>query len=252
MTIPIASFEMASNISLPLELPPLPAYTLTPRQPLLPPIPDNILALILPIIAYWTVSMFFHIIDVYDLFPQYRLHTPAELLKRNHVSLHDVIRDVILQHIIQTAAGLILAYFDEIEYVGKDEYNVAVWARRIRMVERALPGLLSLVGLDSIGLAKNLSGYPALAGALAGGRYPSLMQKVVLDNGAETLAPAFAGWELAVASFIYYYFIPAVQFIWGVTVVDTWQYFWHRAMHVNKWLYGMRRSMTTHHDVDAN
>lgn len=236
MTSPV---EMASNTSLPLELPPLPAYTLTPRPPLFAPIPDNIVALILPIVAYWAVSMIFHLIDVYDLFPQYRLHTPAEVLKRNHVTRWDVVRDVVLQQVIQTLAGLMLAQFDDVEYTGREEYDVAVWARRIRMVQRALPGLLGVVGFDSVGLANNLSGHPMLAGALSGGRYPSLVQKVIMDDGAEVIAPAFAGWELAVASFIYYYLIPAFQFIWAVSVVDTWQYFWHRAMHLNRWLYGM-------------
>lgn len=253
MTSPVASFEMASNTSLPLELPPLPAYTLTPRPPLFAPIPDNIVALMLPIIAYWAVSMIFHIIDIYDLFPQYRLHTPAELLKRNHVTRWDVVRDVVLQQVIQTIAGLILAQFDDIEYTGREDYDVAVWARRIRMMQRTLPGLLGLLGLDSAGLAKNLSGHPMLAGALSGGRYPSLVQKVIMDNGAEVIAPAFAGWELAVASFIYYYLIPAFQFVWAISVVDTWQYFWHRAMHLNRWLYGMYSSMTARYlDVDSN
>ncbi|GAD94281.1 sphinganine hydroxylase Sur2, putative [Paecilomyces variotii No. 5] len=233
---------MASNTSLPLELPPLPAYTLTPRPPLFAPIPDNIVALMLPIIAYWAVSMIFHLIDVYDLFPQYRLHTPAEVLKRNHVTRWDVVRDVVLQQVIQTLAGLVLSQFDGVEYTGREEYDVAVWARRIRIVQRALPGLLGLVGFDSVGLAKYLSGHPMLVGALSGGQYPSLMQKVIMDDGAEVIAPAFAGWELAVASFIYYYFIPALQFIWAVSVVDTWQYFWHRAMHMNRWLYVMFHS----------
>lgn len=229
---------MASNASLPLDLPPLPSYTLTPRQPLLPPIPDNILALILPIVAYWTVSMVFHFIDVNDYFPQYRLHTPAELLKRNHVTRWDVVRDVILQQVVQTLAGLVVAYFDAPEYIGKEEYDVAVWARRIRIAQLALPRLLALVGVDSVGLAKNLTGHPMLAGALAGGKYPSLTETVILDTGAEVVAPAFASWELSVASFIYWYFIPALQFIWAIIVVDTWQYFLHRAMHLNRWLYG--------------
>ncbi|BDD57546.1 hypothetical protein MPDQ_007440 [Monascus purpureus] len=230
---------MASNASAPFDLPPLPAYTLTPRPPLLPPIPDNILALILPVVAYWSVSMIFYYIDTKDLFPQYRLHTPAELLKRNHVSRRDVVRDVILQHIIQTIAGLVVAYFDSTEYTGKEEYDVAVWARRIRISQKALPGLLSVVGVDAMGLAKKLAhnGFVTLGGVLAGGYYPSAVQKVALDNGVETLVPAFADWELTVASFIYWYFIPALQFTWGVLVVDTWQYFLHRAMHQNRWLY---------------
>lgn len=228
---------MASNSSLVYDLPPLPSYTLTPREPLVSPIPDNVLALMLPIIAYWSVSMMFHFIDIYNLFPQYRLHTPAELLKRNHVSRADVVKDVILQQVIQTIAGLSVTYFDPPECTGREAYDVALWARRVRMVQRLLPSLLGLVGIDSVGLSKSLSGFPTLSAALAGGVYPNLWQTVALDNGLEVVAPAFAGWELTLASLIYNYCIPGLQFFTAVLVVDTWQYFWHRAMHLNRWLY---------------
>ncbi|KAB8074244.1 fatty acid hydroxylase superfamily-domain-containing protein [Aspergillus leporis] len=230
---------MAVNASVVYDLPPLPAYTLTPRPPVLPPIPDNILALILPIVAYWALSMVYHYIDVNDLFPQYRLHTPAELLKRNRVSRWEVVRDVVLQQIIQTIAGYAMSYFDPPVYMGKEEYDVAVWARRIRLLQQALPRLLALVGVDALGLANTLSknGHTILGGVIAGGRYPGFTQTVVLENGLEAIAPAFAGWELSMASFVYWYFIPTLQFLWGVSVVDTWQYFLHRAMHLNRWLY---------------
>ncbi|KAL5366440.1 fatty acid hydroxylase superfamily-domain-containing protein [Aspergillus floccosus] len=230
---------MAVNASDVSDYPPLPEYTLTPRPPLLAPIPDNILALILPIVAYWALSMIYHLIDVYDLFPHYRLHTPAEVLKRNHVTRWDVVRDVILQQVIQTIAGIAVSSLDEEEYIGREEYDVAVWARRIRWVQRGLPHLLALFGIDALGLAKNLShnGHTILGAVVAGGRYSGLTRSVVLENGAEALVPAFAGWELSLASFIYWYFIPALQFTWGVCVVDTWQYFLHRAMHLNRWLY---------------
>ncbi|KAI9372601.1 fatty acid hydroxylase superfamily-domain-containing protein [Aspergillus egyptiacus] len=229
---------MATNTSVVSDLPPLPAYTLAPRPPLIDGISDNILALIAPIVAYWTVSMFFHFIDVYDLFSQYRLHTPAELLTRNRVSRWDVIRDVVLQHVVQTVAGLILAYFDDIEYVGREEYDVAVWARRIRYVQRGLPYLLAMFGLDASGMAADLSknGHKVLAGVVAGGRYPDITQSIS-ESGIETVAPAFTSWELTLGSFIYWCCIPALQFFWAICVVDTWQYFLHRAMHLNRWLY---------------
>ncbi|PYH49473.1 sphingosine hydroxylase [Aspergillus saccharolyticus JOP 1030-1] len=230
---------MATNASVVFDLPPLPTYTLTPRPPLLAPIPDNLLALILPIIAYWALSMVYHYIDVNDYFPQYRLHTPAEVLKRNHVTRWEVVRDVILQQIIQTMAGLALAYFDDIEYLGKDEYNVAVWARRLRLVQKAIPQLLAFVGIDAVGLGKNLSqnGWSMLGGAIAGGRYPGVTQSMILESGVEAVVPAFTNWELSAASAIYWYLIPTLQFVWAVCVVDTWQYFLHRAMHMNRWLY---------------
>ncbi|OJJ74533.1 hypothetical protein ASPBRDRAFT_193253 [Aspergillus brasiliensis CBS 101740] len=230
---------MATNASVVFDLPPLPAYTLTPRPPVLAPIPDNILALILPIIAYWALSMVYHFIDVNDYFPQYRLHTPAEVLKRNRVTRWEVVRDVLLQQVVQTLAGMAVSYFDEPEYLGREEYDVAVWARRLRLMQRGLPHLLALFGIDASGLGKNLShkGWAMLGGAIAGGHYPQFTQSLILDSGAEAMVPAFTSWELSTAGFIYWFFIPAFQFVWGVCVVDTWQYFLHRAMHLNRWLY---------------
>jgi sphinganine C4-monooxygenase len=230
---------MATNTTLVYDLPPLPVYTLVPRPPLVAGIPDNILALILPVVAYWTVSMFFHLIDVYDLFADYRLHTPAEVLTRNRVTRWDVVKDVVLQHVVQTIAGLMMAYFDGQEYIGREEYDVAVWARHIRFSQRALPYLLAVVGLDASGVAANLSqnGHKMLAGAIAGGNYPGITQSIISSAGIETVAPAFTAWEMTLANFIYWYFVPGLQLLWGICVVDTWQYFLHRAMHMNKWLY---------------
>lgn len=219
------------------DLPPLPDYTLHPVPHLFPPIPDNILALILPVLAYWAVSMIFHVIDVNDLFPQYRLHTPAEILKRNHVTRWEVVRDVVLQHIIQTTAGLVLAYFDSVEYYGKEEYDIAVWARRIRLLQRAVPPALSVLGINAVGLANKLSSYPALVGIISGGQYPLVTKAIVTDAGQRLIAPAFCQWELSLARLIFWYLVPALQFFCGVVFVDSWQYFLHRAMHLNRWLY---------------
>ena len=232
---------MAVNASVAFDLPPLPTYTLTPREHLLAPLPDNVLSLILPVIAYWGLSMIYHFLDVNDYFVEYRLHTPAEVLKRNKVTRWEVVRDVVLQQVIQTVAGLAFVHFDAAETVGREEYDVAVWAQRLRIAQKAIPSLLALVGVDAISLGKSVSqnGYTMLAGALAGGSYPGVTQSIILDNGVKAVAPAFASWELAVAGFIYWYFVPTLQFILAISIVDTWQYFLHRAMHLNRWLYGM-------------
>lgn len=219
-------------------LPPLPEYHLTPLPSLLPPIPDKLLTLLLPIAAYWGLSMFFHWIDTKDYFPQYRLHTPAEVSKRNRVSRWEVIRDVLIQQVVQTAVGWVLGMTEPDDFFGKEQYDVAVWARRIRSAERSIPGLLATVGLDSVGLAKNLgASHPMLAGALQGGQYPSLKNVIAVSSISKVGTPGFAGWELMLASAIYWVLVPALQFGLAILVVDTWQYFLHRAMHMNKWLY---------------
>jgi sphinganine C4-monooxygenase len=227
---------MTSNDTYLSDLPPLPSYTLTSVHPLVPFIPDFYLSLILPIAAYWLVSLFFHYIDVNDVWPQYRLHTPAEILKRNHVSRYEVARDVIIQQIIQTIVGAVLGLTEPEELEGKADYDIALWARRIRIAQRALPQLLGAIGLNAAAISKNVSGsHPLLAGVLAGGKYPFLTTGLDVTTGAPV--PAFAGWELVVAKALYWYAVPAAQFMLGIFIVDTWQYFLHRAMHMNKWLY---------------
>ncbi len=120
---------MATNITLPSanlsDLPPLPSFTVSPPQPLISFIPDFYLSLILPVAAYWIVSLFFHYIDIVEVWPQYRLPTPAEILKRNHVSRYEVARDVIIQQIIQTIVGEILGSTEPEDVTGKEDSDIA-------------------------------------------------------------------------------------------------------------------------------
>lgn len=226
------SVAMVANSSfINTSLPPLPEYTLTPQSDLISWLPDFWLSLVAPVVVYWIVSLFFHYLDVNDLFPQYRLHTPEEILKRNHVSRYDVARDVIIQQVIQVVTGAILAITEPEEMIGKEKYNIAVWATRLRVAQRALPAVLGLLGLNASAISENMaSTHPLLAGALAGGHYPFLT--------TEAEVPTFAAWEMNGAKIIYYILLPGLQFLFATFFLDTWQYFLHRLMHVNKWLYG--------------
>ena len=227
----------ASTQSDPWALPPLPEYKLRLQSDLIPYIPDKWLTVLAPVVAYWALSLFFHWIDVNDYFPQYRLHTPAEVAKRNRVSRWEVVRDVVIQQVVQTVVGLILGMTEPDDFVGKEQYDIAVWARRIRGAERAIPKVLALLGVNAKQLAGNVgSNHPIAAGALLGGQYSSL-QTSFTARDSSTRSPGFAPWEFALASIIYWYLVPVVQFAIGIIVVDTWQYFLHRAMHMNKWLY---------------
>lgn len=198
---------------------------------------DMYLTPVLLIVAYWVVSGIYHVMDVYDLFPQYRLHTPAEVLKRNHVTRWEVFRDVVTQQVIQTGFAFFLAFIDEEATTGKEEYDIARWAQRIRRAQRAIPTIAQTIGLDALGLAGKLSAsYPNLAGAISGGIYPWSVQ-LISSGDHQALVPAFAPWELLFARFIYYFAVQAIQFSVAMMILDAWQYFLHRAMHQNKWLY---------------
>lgn len=225
------------------DLPPLPEYTLEHLPPLISGVPDNVLLVILPVAAYWIVSIAFHICDVYDLWPQYRLHTPEELLKRNHVSRYEVVRDVVIQQIIQTFTGLGIGMLDPAVMTGQQPYEVARWAQTIRRSQSLVPKILAIGGIDGMELSSQLAAtHPLAAGFLAGGRYPQLTQTLTGPGAQTSLVPAFAMWEMSVAKFIYWLLIPAAQFAIAIFIVDTWQYFLHRAMHMNKWLYNTLHS----------
>ena len=120
--------------------------------------------------------------------------------------------------------------------MGKEDYDIAWWAQRLRIAQRVLPQLLGLLGLNAAAISKNVSGsHPMIAAVLAGGKYPSLDTGVDILTGAAV--STFASWEIFAAKALYWYIVPAFQFGLAVFILDTWQYFLHRAMHMNKWLY---------------
>ncbi|KZZ90731.1 Fatty acid hydroxylase [Moelleriella libera RCEF 2490] len=222
---------MANGSAFDSALPPLPSYTLEPRGDFFPWISDFWLSIFLPVVVYWVMSLFFHMIDIFDLFPQYRLHTPEEITRRNHATRYEVARDVIVQQIIQVATSAVLNLTEPIEVIGKTEHDIAVWATRLRLAQRALPGLLSFLGLNAAAISKSMSStHPLLAGALAGGYYPFL-------TTSDSAEPSFAPWELTAAKLIYHLIVPGLQFSVAVVFLDSWQYFLHRLMHVNRWMY---------------
>lgn len=97
---------------------------LSPREPLLTWISDSHLSLLLPLIAYWSFSLFFHALDVWELAEKYRIHTPKELETRNKCSVGEVVRAVLLQHTIQTLMGLFVERFEPPEMTGFESYDV--------------------------------------------------------------------------------------------------------------------------------
>lgn len=146
--------------------PQLPGYTLIPRPPLLSRISDFHLSLLLPIFAYWFLSTLYLLISHFDLFSQYRLHTPAEFKARNRATVLDVLRSVILQQVLQTAWGLFLGHvlLGSGEMMGREEYDVAAWVMRVRgakyWLSRAVITASAVLGVDlrrSVPLSKNIS-----------------------------------------------------------------------------------------------
>ncbi|CDO93187.1 unnamed protein product [Kluyveromyces dobzhanskii CBS 2104] len=163
-----------------------PIAVISKKQDILPFISDGKLALALPVVAYWVYSMFFHMIDSFEVFEQYRIHPSEEVQQRNKASRIEVLKEVIFQHMIQTSTGLAMLYFDPVPTTGFEKLEMWRW-------RQTLPSVV-----------------------------PSLF-----------------------ISFMYRYGWSIIKIFTGFCIVDTWQYWLHRIMHVNKALY--KRFHSRHH-----
>ncbi|XBW35711.1 hypothetical protein QEN19_001281 [Hanseniaspora menglaensis] len=74
---------------------------------------DGVLALIAPVVAYWALSLFFHIIDTFELAEFYRIHPSEEVTKRNKATRMQVLIEVIFQHVVQSIVGYVFFIFDD-------------------------------------------------------------------------------------------------------------------------------------------
>lgn len=73
-------------------------------------IPDHYVTLAAPVIAYWTLCLFFHWLDMSDWkwLEKYRIHESVEVTSKNRVTRTQVVWAVIFQHILQTALGYVV------------------------------------------------------------------------------------------------------------------------------------------------
>jgi sphinganine C4-monooxygenase len=181
--------------------------------------PDQYLALALPIFAYWSLSLFFHYLDIsgWKWLERYRIHESSEVKARNIATRSQVAWAVLLQQVIQTLLGLL-------------------W---LSGRPRATNHLQNMQGI-SIKLG------PLLGWSMGGTNSEVVMHDLVY--------------------FVYWWSIPILQFLAAMYVssysrfsactvyspflfvrlfIDTWQYFLHRLMHTNKFLY--RQFHSWHH-----
>lgn len=173
--------------------------------------------------------MIFHFFDTYDLLSRYRLHTPAEVLKRNHVSRGEVMRDVIIQQIIQSAVGWAISLSEPIEMRGAEWWEVLKLYSKFLQGERWVLGGLQTLGINGTGLEEKV-----IAGITAVGA-DNVLAGVVRLLGLE---PTEGGnWRYKLVEIAYWYIFPAARMWVAIFILDTWQYFLHRLMHESKWLY---------------
>ncbi|KAG5645720.1 hypothetical protein DXG03_005415 [Asterophora parasitica] len=161
-------------------------------------VPDHYLALAAPVVAYWSLSLVFHFLDIsgWKWLDKYRIHDSAEVQSRNRATRSEVVWAVLLQQLIQTVLGLFWL---------NDEAEAANHAESMQAIAGHLqPLVLSAVGQKEAG--------PVLADLVY---------------------------------YVYWWGIPTCQFLCAMFIIDTWQYFLHRLMHVNKWMY--KKFHSVHH-----
>jgi sphinganine C4-monooxygenase len=101
------------------------------------------LALWVPVVAYWIYSIFFHFIMKAELplFEKYRIHTVSDLEKRNRVSVSRVLSMVLLQQLIQTVLGvLVLHPIDPISTATSEENSLKWFTGIILQLQSTLFG----------------------------------------------------------------------------------------------------------------
>ncbi|KAI4274905.1 MAG: hypothetical protein L6R38_006014 [Xanthoria sp. 2 TBL-2021] len=190
---------------------------LNPLTPLLPFISDAHLLVLLPTGAYWAYGLLFHWIDQRGYLARYKLHTPAEILKRNKVPMSKVIFSILFYQVFTTLLGFWMlrgSKPDPQRDGGRDIDLWALWLSRVRK-------LSSLSGWAIWGDATMDPQFLVYSGSeIEAGNYVAVS---MLDSIA--------------AKIIYYLLTPLAQFSVAVFIADTWQYFTHRLVHMNQYLY---------------
>lgn len=125
-----------------------PVFELREMPSLVQGVPDGVLALMAPIVAYWVYSGFFYVIDTFELCEKYRIHPPEEVVSRNKATHLEVLKDVLLQHVVQTVAGLILLQFDPVQYTGDEEYHAWLLHKRYGVLPLGAWHVLYCYGLS--------------------------------------------------------------------------------------------------------
>lgn len=140
----------------------------------LPFMSDSALALVAPLVVYWVYSLFFHFLSKAE-FPwieRYRIHEPEEM-KRNKVSVKEVIQGVILQQVLQTILGFLV--------LDDEETSITATILTADRIASVISNLL---------------------------RTLSIKQHLITHFGS----PAYMDTLLTISSALQYYIIPAMQF----------------------------------------
>lgn len=214
----------------------LPAFQLKPVPSLIPGFPDGYLLIVLPIVTYYVWGGLWYWIEHKDYFAQYRIHTSAEVSKRNRVPLTVILQNVATQQLITTVLGVYLT--GEPDSYGRETYDQVRWVLRLRNVQAAIPNLRAILGIDAVTLADKMGETLPSAVAIVHGMKSAAFSSQH-SGPAGQIDASVSNFEFSVAWVVYWYLVPAFQFAVAIFLADSWQYFVHRMMHLNSWLYSM-------------
>ena len=182
---------------------------------LLPSLSDPLLAVLAPVPAYWLTAAFFQLLDLSNApwLLRYRIHDSAEVASRNRASRLEVFRAVIVQQVLQTA----LAVWWVSEPEGRVDHVAAV--RSMARIIASFPFFGSLENTAAVAAP--------LAYLLYWWVIPTV--RMLLAMYVEFL---HRGPPLSTQLLMRLFFKICIR-----VVLDTWQYFLHRLMHLNRFLY---------------
>ncbi|KAI0788822.1 sphingosine hydroxylase [Abortiporus biennis] len=169
----------------------------TPHPEIIEGVPDWVTSLVAPTVTYWIVSLVFQLLDSSD----------AEWLKRYR--LHES-EEVQSKNLVSKFTVFQAVIFQQIIQ------NLAgYWW----MDKDAVSG----AGVD------HLSAMTALLP-----RVYFFLSRALGDSATAEVLKNYAD---TILYLVYWWFIPVGRFFFGMFIIDTWQYFLHRAMHMNTFLY---------------
>lgn len=172
----------------------------TLRPSLLSFISDKYLSVAVPVLVYWLLSLVFLALDNAQLpyFEKRRIHESPEVVKRNKATIGEVVRAVVVQHVIQTILGIV--WFEDDETILRREVYVDHVARMAGMAPKVANIVLMVLG-------------------------PRSGEDLLLKHGE------------ALVRWTYWWGYPIAQFFLAFFIIDTWQYFLHRLFHTSRFLY---------------
>lgn len=178
----------------------------------------------------------FHYIDARGLLTAYKLHTPAEDMTKNRATKRDVIKVALFQQALQCTIGYLTSGPDDfVPHVS----GIGQWIQTIRNVESLILQWMRNTEPRLLWILKEPKTYESAPIV----SYQSKVSHSIMTNFSQ-MAVAYTGNDLSssaseifAAKALYWIIVPLLQYIVVMFLADTFQYFTHRALHVNKFLY---------------